>query len=117
MIDSLLGHCADARFVWNLGLEQRNLWRHGRTQHVAYTSQAAEQTEARKEFDWLGRGSVTVQQQALRDLDQAFRNWWGNPGHFGRPTWRSVSNNESFRNAAEWRITSEIQSIEAWVDE
>jgi putative transposase len=23
----LTRHCADARFVWNLGLEQRNFWR------------------------------------------------------------------------------------------
>lgn len=31
-----------------------------------------------------------MQQAALRDLRQALRNWWSNPGHFRRPTWRSA---------------------------
>ena len=45
----------------------------------------------------MAEGSSIVQQQALRDLDQAFRNWWKNPRHFGRPTWRSKGRHESFR--------------------
>ncbi|WUS72353.1 helix-turn-helix domain-containing protein [Kribbella sp. NBC_01245] len=27
---ALLGHCGHARYVWNLGLEQRLMWRPGR---------------------------------------------------------------------------------------
>lgn len=92
----LLEHCAHARFVWNLALEQRNLYR----PEIGPTPNGAEQdrqlTEARK-ASWLGEGSSTVQQQALRDLDQAFRNWWSNPGHFGRPTWRRRGVHEGFR--------------------
>ncbi len=92
----LLTHCAHARFVWNLGLEQRNMYRStfGPTPNAA--TQDKQLTEARSST-WLGEGSSTVQQQALRDLDRAFRNWWSNPGHFGRPTWRTKGIHESFR--------------------
>jgi putative transposase len=30
----LIGHCADARYLWNLALEQRNLWAPGRTERA-----------------------------------------------------------------------------------
>lgn len=93
----LVEHCAHARFVWNLGLEQRNLYRPalGPTPNGAVQDQQL--TEARGASEWLAAGSSTVQQQALRDLDRAFRNWWANPGHFGRPTWRKRGRNEGFR--------------------
>ena len=42
-------------------------------------------TEARAEYAWLGDGSVNVQQQALRDFDQAMRNFYaGTHGYPGR---------------------------------
>jgi len=81
-------HVGQARFVWNLALEQ--------CRHARMLSQYADQkqwnrqlAEARKEIDWLSEGSSSVQQAALRDLRQAFRNWWGNPAHFGAPSFRS----------------------------
>jgi transposase len=81
-------HCDHARFVWNLALEQnehaRKLGRYA--DQKAWDRQLA---EARR-GTWLGDGSSSVQQAALRDLRQAFRNWWSNPGHFGAPSWRSV---------------------------
>ncbi len=89
-------HCADARFVWNLGLEQRNLWVRYRSARITSTSQQKELSEARREVEWLGQGSSPVQQAALRDLDRAFQNWWKNPGHFSRPTWRKAGLNEGF---------------------
>ena len=30
----LMRHCSDARYVWNLVLEQRNSWRRGRSQKI-----------------------------------------------------------------------------------
>jgi len=90
-------HSADARYVWNLGLEQRGLYRPNRTQRVTANSQMRELAEARQCFTWLAEGSSSIQQQALRDLDQAFQNWWKNPGHFGRPTWRKAGQREGFR--------------------
>ena len=92
----LVEHCAQARYVWNLGLEQRNLYRPAFGSTPGFVAQGVQLTEVRK-GSWLGNGSQTVQQQALRDLDQAFRNWWSNPGHYGRPTWRKRGQHEGFR--------------------
>ena len=87
-------HCSDARFVYNLGLEQRNLWRRDRTAKVTWSSQCKELAQARQEFCWLKEGSSVVQQAALRDLDKAFQNWWS--GSHRRPTWRKAGVNEGF---------------------
>ncbi|WP_366526761.1 transposase [Ferrimicrobium sp.] len=91
----LVRHCADARYVWNLGLEQRNAWTKDRTWRITSNVQSHELTEARQST-WLGEGSAAIQQQALRDLDRAFQNWWKRPDHFGRPTWRKAGINEGF---------------------
>lgn len=92
----LLKHCSDARFVYNLGLEQRNLWRRGRLARINTATQMRELAEVRKTYPWLAEGSSSVQQAALRDLDRAFQNWWANPGHFSHPTWRKAGVNEGF---------------------
>jgi transposase len=52
-------------------------------------------TEAREAFDWLRAGSVTVQQQALRDFQQAMRHFFG--GTHRKPTWRRAGRHEGFR--------------------
>ena len=90
-------HCSHARFVWNLGLEHRSQYRPHRTLRLNLVAQMRELALARQSTPWLAAGSSSVQQQALRDLDQAFQNWWGNPGHFGRPTWRKAEQHEGFR--------------------
>ena len=81
----MVKHCADARFVWNLGLEQRNLWRRG-MKSISVYDQKRSLAGARNTTDWLGAGSSVIQQQALFNLDRVFRNWWKNPSHFRRPT-------------------------------
>src|SRR5664280_2759366 len=83
---ALLGHCAQARFVWDLALEQANS--HGTAGRKAspnFAAQCRQLTEARAEHQWLAAGSQTVQQQARRDLDQAWRNFYGRTHR--RPTW------------------------------
>src|SRR5258708_1541966 len=87
--------CADARFVWNLALEQQNMYRpeFGRT--PGWVEQCRQLTEARAEFSWLATGSAMIQQQALRDLHQAFQNWWR--GTHRHPTWRKAGQHEGFR--------------------
>ncbi len=80
----LVMHCSNARFDYNLGLEQRNYWKRERSQKVTFITQAKELAEAIQAFTWLKEGSSAVQQQVLRDLDKAFRNWWNNPAHFSR---------------------------------
>lgn len=91
----LLEHCGHARFVWNLAVEQHRHWRSGFVSGPSYVAQARQLTEARAEFSWLAAGSVTVQQQALRDFAQAMRNFFG--GTHRKPTWRKAGRHEGFR--------------------
>jgi IS605 OrfB family transposase len=86
-------HCGDARYVWNLALEQANCWRPGRKATPGRVERDRQLAEARRET-WLGSGSSSVQQQALRDFDQAIRNWWA--GTHRRPRWRKAGLDEGF---------------------
>ena len=91
----LLDHGHDARFVWNLGLEQRLMWRPGRGPTPGYNKQSAQLTEARGADPELAAGSQTVQQQALHDLDRAWRYFFA--GTHRRPTWRKKGRQEGFQ--------------------
>ena len=91
----LLEACAHARYVWNLGLEQRLMWRRWQGPTPGFVAQAAQLTAAPAAEPWLAAGSQTVQQQALRDLDRAWRNFFA--GTHGRPTWRKAGVHEGFR--------------------
>jgi transposase len=66
--------------------ERRLVWHRWQGPTPGYNGQSAQLTEARKVNPWLAEGSQTVQQQALRDLDQAWRNFFA--GTHDRPTWR-----------------------------
>ncbi len=87
-------HCRHARFVWNLAVEQHQLWQPGR-RAPGYNTQCAQLTEIRAEYDWLAAGSQTVQQQALRDFTHAMRNFFA--GTHRRPSWRKAGVHEGFR--------------------
>jgi transposase len=91
----LLAHCGHARYVWNLALEQWSMWRRDKGRTPMFVEQARQLTEARAAFGWLRAGSQTVQQQALRDFDQARRNFFA--GSHRRPTWRRAGQHEGFR--------------------
>jgi len=91
----LLDACGHARYVWNLGLEQRLMWERWKGPTPGYNGQAAQLTQARADNPWLAAGSQTVQQQALRDLDQAWRNFFA--GTHARPTWRRRGRSDGFR--------------------
>src|SRR6266704_4575777 len=62
-------HCAHARYVWTLAVEQQSWWRPGRGSAPGYCAQAAQLTAARAEFGWQAAGCQMVQQQALRRFD------------------------------------------------
>jgi putative transposase len=94
---ALLAHCRDARYVWNLAVEQQQHWQPGR-KAPGYLQQAAQLTDARGEYGWLRAGSQTVQQQALRDFAQAMQNFF--TGTHRRPTWRKAGVHEGFRQVA-----------------
>ena len=82
------------RFVYNLALEQRrDWWRPGRKFNSV--SQCREVTELRAQVDWIKAAPVAALQQALRDLDRAYQNWWA--GRADYPTPRKKGFNDSFR--------------------
>ena len=93
----LRDHCAHARYVWNLAVEQHSHWHPGRKGAPGYLEQCRQLTQARAEHPWLATGSQTVQQQALRDFTQARAAFFdpGNPA--GRPSWRKAGRDEGFR--------------------
>jgi putative transposase len=90
----LRGHCAQARFVWNLTVEQHRHCRPGRKSAPGYLEQCRQLTQVRAEHPWLAAGSQMVQQQALRDFARALANCFG--GTHGRPSWRKAGRNEGF---------------------
>jgi transposase len=94
----LRGHCAHARFVWNLAVEQQSWWRPGRMNAPGWVEQCRQLSAARQEHGWLAAGSVMVQQQALRDHAQAMVNYFH--GTHGKPAWRKAGRDEGFRIVA-----------------
>ena len=91
----LLRHCSDARYVWNLAVEQHAWWRPGRGSAPGYLEQSRQLTAARAGSPWLAEGSQTVQQQALRDFARAVEGFFA--GTHGRPSWRKAGRDEGFR--------------------
>jgi putative transposase len=91
----MLGHCAHARYVWNLAVEQHAHWRKGRRAAPGFAEQCRQLTEVRRENAWLGAGNADVQQQALKDFARA-KNAMFTSG-FGEPTWRRKHVHEGFR--------------------
>jgi len=92
---ALLLQCGHARYVWNLALEQWSMWTPDKGASPGFAEQCRQLTEARTAFGWLRAGSQTVQQQALRDFDQAVRNFYASTHR--RPTWRKAGRHEGFR--------------------
>ncbi len=91
-------HCAHARFVWNLAVEQQSWWRPGRGKAPGYLEQCRQLTAARAGYLWLRAGSQMVQQQSLRDFAQAITSFFA--GTHGKPTWRKARRDEGFRIVA-----------------
>ena len=87
------------RFVYNLALEQRrDWWRRFRSVtggNISYASQCRELTALRAEVDWLKACPVHALQQALKDLDRAYQNFFA--GRAAYPTPRKKAVNDSFR--------------------
>jgi putative transposase len=94
---TLLGHCAHARYVWNLAVEQHAHWHPGRDSAPGYLEQCRQLTQSRAEYPWLAQGSQTVQQQALRDFAQAMTAFFDPTNPARRPSWRKAGRDEGFR--------------------
>jgi transposase len=61
----------------------------------SFAERCQQLTQARADNPWLAAGSAIVQQQAIRDHDQAMRNFFS--GTHGRPSWRKADRDEGFR--------------------
>ena len=85
-----LRHCADARFVWNLAVEQQSWWRPGRGSAPGRYERKRQLTEARAAESWLAEGSSSVQQQALYDFDHAMSAFFDKENPAGEPSYRSA---------------------------
>lgn len=87
------------RLVYNLALEQRRDWwreyERSTGSRLNYVAQARELTALRAEVDWIAAVSQTCQQQALRDLDRAYQNFFS--GRAGYPSPRKRGVNDAFR--------------------
>ncbi|SCE94371.1 Transposase [Micromonospora viridifaciens] len=74
------------RWLYNTALEQRQFAWQQRKVTLRLAAQCAYLTEARKELGWVADLPAQSGQQVLRQLDQAYQNWW-NPQHpAGAPT-------------------------------
>ncbi len=91
------------RLVYNAALKQRLIWwRHYKREtgkSLNYVAQSRELTALRSEFDWIAAVPACCQQQALRDLDQAFSNFLA--GRARLPTPRRKGINDRFRIPAQ----------------
>jgi len=96
------------RFIYNLGFEQRrDWWRQFQANtgcSISYASQCRELTDLRREFDWVRSVSIGCQQQALRDLDKAFRTFFEGRSEYPKPRKRGVNNSFRFSGRdCQWR--------------
>lgn len=82
------------RLAYNLALEQRRqFWRPGR--RFDFVTQGREVTALRAAVDWMQDVPREPLDQAIRDLDGAFRSWWA--GRTAAPTFRQRGRNDSLR--------------------
>src|ERR1700730_2369062 len=92
---ALLGHCAHARYLWNLCVEQESHWRPGRGSMPGFSERCQQVSRIEAEIIRQSESSVIEQQQAIRDHDQAMANFFA--GTHRRPSWRKAGRDEGFR--------------------
>jgi putative transposase len=85
------------RYVYNLGLEQRQDFGSGR--RINYISQARELTMLRNEVEWIRAAPVHALQNALHALDDAFERFFA--GLCGYPNPRRKFDNDTLTLLAE----------------
>jgi transposase len=94
-------HCAQARYVWNLCVEQESWWRRDRGKMPTWVERCRQLAEARTEFEWLRAGSNAVQQQAIRDFGRAMTAFLDPKNPAREPTFRKAVRDEGFRIVGE----------------
>jgi putative transposase len=92
----LLEHCAHARYVWNLAVEQQSWWWPGRGSAPGPAARMRQLAEARAAEPWLREGSSSVQQQALRDFDRAMAAFFDPQIPARKPSYRRKRGTQGF---------------------
>ncbi|MHA1917016.1 MAG: RNA-guided endonuclease InsQ/TnpB family protein [Candidatus Ranarchaeia archaeon] len=97
-------HAGTARFVYDWGLEQRNklYQKKGKERYTDSIKQQKTLNKLKKtQFPWMYQVSKCAPQEALRDLQQAFQNFFdglkGKRPAMGFPKFRKKGVNDSFR--------------------
>lgn len=87
------------RAVYNIGLEQRrDFHRQFKRQNgvnISFITQSRELTELRSKFEWIKAVTQTAEQNALKDLDSAFRLFFQGKARY--PSFRNKQAHNSFR--------------------
>jgi putative transposase len=95
VLANVFGH---TRFVWNWALELRTESYYEEGKSLTYTDTSRKLTELKKEKTWLREVSSVALQQKLRDLDQAFENFF--EGRCGYPNFKSKHDKQAARFAS-----------------
>jgi len=83
------------RFLKNLCLEQRSMaWSFGR-HSVGFAAQCSDTADLKEMLPWLSEAPSQVLQQALKDLDQAFKRFFAGIADY--PTFQKKGERDSFR--------------------
>ena len=82
--------------MWNLAVEQQSWWWPGRGSAPGGAERQRQLAQARAAVPWLAEGSSAVQQQALRDFDQAMAAFFRPENPAGKPTYRSKRGRQGF---------------------
>ena len=83
------------RFIKNLCLEQRSMaWSFGR-HSVGFAAQCASMADLKEMLPWLAEAPSQVLQQALKDLDRAFQNFFKHVADY--PTFHKKGSHDGFR--------------------
>ncbi|HHW18643.1 MAG TPA: IS200/IS605 family element transposase accessory protein TnpB [Firmicutes bacterium] len=89
-------HAGCARFAWNWGLAERiRLWEQERKRINAIEQHRELNRLKKTDFPWMYEVSKCAPQEALRDLDRAFKNFYEGRANF--PKFKKKGIHDSFR--------------------
>ena len=89
-------HAGCARFAWNWGLAERiKLWKQARKSTSAVEQHRDLNRQKRIDYPWMYEMSKCAPQEALRDLDRAFQNFFKGKANF--PKFKKKGVHDSFR--------------------
>ncbi|MCL0062863.1 transposase, partial [Peptococcaceae bacterium] len=88
-------HAGCARFAWNWGLsERKRLWEERKTTNAIELHRKLNKLK-KTDFPWMYEVSKCAPQEALRDLDKAFKNFFKGRANF--PKFKKKGVHDSFR--------------------